>query len=46
MEIVFDTSALSAVIVDEPDREKIIELTTSNTLIGPDSIITQIRLCS
>ena len=31
-------SALIAVIVDEPEREKIIELTIGNTLIGPGLI--------
>ena len=38
MDIVIDTSALIAVIVDEPERNKVIELTTGNTLIGPGSI--------
>ncbi len=38
MDIVIDTSALIAVIVDEPERTKVIELTTGNTLIGPGSI--------
>jgi len=38
MDVVIDTSALIAVIVDEPERNKIIELTTGNTLIGPGSI--------
>ncbi|MBT4501997.1 MAG: type II toxin-antitoxin system VapC family toxin [Gemmatimonadetes bacterium] len=38
MDIVIDTSALIAVIVNEPEREKVIELTTGNTLIGPGSI--------
>jgi predicted nucleic acid-binding protein len=38
MDIVIDTSALIAVIVDEPERDKVIELTTGNTLIGPGSI--------
>ena len=38
MDIVIDTSALIAVIVGEPEREKIIELTSGNTLIGPGSI--------
>ena len=38
MEIVIDTSALISVIVGEPEREKIIKLTTGNTLIGPGSI--------
>ena len=34
MDIVIDTSALIAVIVGEPEREKIIELTKGQTLIG------------
>lgn len=38
MDIVIDTSALIAVIVDEPERNTIIELTTGNILIGPGSI--------
>ena len=38
MDIVIDTSALIAVIVGEPEREKIIEITKGNTLIGPGSI--------
>ena len=38
MEIVIDTSALIAVIVSEPERNTIIELTKGNTLIGPGSI--------
>ena len=38
MDIVIDTSALIAVIVDEPERNRIIELTTGNTLVGPGSI--------
>ena len=38
MDIVIDTSALIAVIVGEPEREKIIEFTNGNTLIGPGSI--------
>ena len=38
MDIVIDTSALIAVIVGEPQRSKIIEFTTGNTLIGPGSI--------
>jgi predicted nucleic acid-binding protein len=38
MDIVIDTSALIAVIVGEPERERIIELTKGNTLIGPGSI--------
>lgn len=38
MDIVIDTSALIAVIVGEPERIKIIEITKGNTLIGPGSI--------
>lgn len=38
MELVIDTSALIAVIVAEPERETIIEITKGNTLIGPGSI--------
>ncbi|MCJ8503049.1 type II toxin-antitoxin system VapC family toxin [Desulfatitalea alkaliphila] len=38
MDIVIDTSALIAVLVDEPERIKIIEITTGNSLIGPGSI--------
>ncbi|MEE4241432.1 MAG: type II toxin-antitoxin system VapC family toxin [Desulfopila sp.] len=38
MELVIDTSALIAVIVAEPEREAIIEITKGNTLIGPGSI--------
>jgi len=38
MDIVIDTSALIAVIVGEPERERIIEITKGNTLIGPGSI--------
>jgi predicted nucleic acid-binding protein len=38
MDIVIDTSALIAVIVDEPERSKIIEITVGNALIGPGSI--------
>ena len=38
MNIVIDTSALVAVIVGEPERDKVIELTTGHSLIGPGSI--------
>ena len=38
MDIVIDTSALIAVIVGEPERNRIVEITTGNTLIGPGSI--------
>ena len=38
MDVVIDTSALIAVIVGETERNRIVELTTGNTLIGPGSI--------
>jgi hypothetical protein len=38
MDIVIDTSALLAVIIAEPERERIIKLTSGHTLIGPGSI--------
>ena len=38
MDIVIDTSALIAVIVGKPERKRIVEFTTGNTLIGPGSI--------
>ena len=38
MDIVIDTSALIAVIVGESERDKIIDLTKGQTLIGPGSI--------
>ncbi|MDL1987166.1 MAG: type II toxin-antitoxin system VapC family toxin [Deltaproteobacteria bacterium] len=38
MDVVIDASALIAVIVGEPERNRIVELTTGNTLIGPGSI--------
>ena len=38
MDIVIDTSALIAVIVGEPERAQVIEITSGNTLIGPGSI--------
>ncbi|BBO87023.1 type II toxin-antitoxin system VapC family toxin [Desulfosarcina ovata] len=38
MDVVIDTSALIAVIAGEPERRRIIEFTTGNTLIGPGSI--------
>ena len=42
MDIVIDTSALVAVIVGEPERSRIVEVTTGNTLIGPGSITWEI----
>ena len=38
MDIIIDTSALIAVIVGEPERDRIIDITTGNNLIGPGSI--------
>jgi predicted nucleic acid-binding protein len=38
MDIVIDTSALLAVIVAEPERDRIVESTSGHTLIGPGSI--------
>jgi predicted nucleic acid-binding protein len=38
MDIVIDTSALLAVIVAEPERDRIVTLTSGHTLIGPGSI--------
>ncbi len=38
MDIAIDTSALIAVIVGEPERDRIVELATGKTLIGPGSI--------
>jgi len=38
MDIVVDTSALLAVIPGEPERDRIVEVTVGNTLIGPGSI--------
>jgi uncharacterized protein with PIN domain len=35
MDVVIDTSALVAVIVGEPERIRIIEVTSGNTLIKP-----------
>ena len=38
MDIVIDTSALLAVIVGEPERDHIVELTAGHTLLGPGAI--------
>lgn len=38
MDIVIDSSALLAVILGEPEREKVVGITVGNTLIGPGSI--------
>ena len=42
MDVVIDTSALIAVIVGQPERNRIIKFTTGSTLIGPGSIIWEI----
>jgi predicted nucleic acid-binding protein len=38
MDIVIDTSALIAVILGEPEKSEIVEVTSGHTLIGPGSI--------
>jgi len=38
MDIVIDTSALLAVIVAEPERDRIVKAASGHTLIGPGSI--------
>ena len=38
MDIVIDTSALIAIIMNEPEKRMIIELTTGKSLVGPESI--------
>ena len=38
MEIVIDTSAIIAVLVGETEKQRIVELTRGNDLIGPGSI--------
>jgi predicted nucleic acid-binding protein len=38
MDIVIDTSALIAVILNEPEKKKIIQITAGHTLVGPESI--------
>jgi len=38
VDVVVDTSVLLAVILGEPERDQIVELTAGNTLIGPGSI--------
>lgn len=38
MDIVIDTSALLAVIVGEPERDRIVGLTSGHSLIGPGAI--------
>lgn len=38
MDIVIDTSAILAVILNEPERDRIIQKVSGSTLIGPGSI--------
>ncbi len=38
MDLIIDTSALLAVILAEPERDKIVELTSGHSLMGPGSI--------
>ncbi|MDA0989667.1 MAG: type II toxin-antitoxin system VapC family toxin [Verrucomicrobia bacterium] len=38
MDIVIDASAIRAVIVDEPERERVVELTMGHNLVGPGSL--------
>ena len=38
MDIVIDASAILAVIVDEPERDRIVEMTGGHNLVGPGSI--------
>ena len=38
MDIVIDTSAIIAVMLNEPEKKKIIQITAGNTLVGPESI--------
>ena len=38
MDIVMDTSALIAVILNEPEKKKIIQITVGHTLVGPKSL--------
>ena len=42
MDLVIDTSALLAVILAEPERDRIVKLTSGHTLIGPGSITWEI----
>ena len=38
MDIVIDASAILAVIVNEPERDRVVEVTTGHSLVGPGSI--------
>jgi len=38
MDIVIDASAILAVIIGEPERDRIVEMTSGHNLVGPGSI--------
>ena len=38
MDIVIDASAILAVIVDEPERDRVVAMTAGHNLVGPGSI--------
>ncbi|MFA5203818.1 MAG: type II toxin-antitoxin system VapC family toxin [Lentisphaeria bacterium] len=38
MDIVIDVSAILAVIIGEPERDRVVEFTAGHTLVGPGSI--------
>ena len=38
MDVVIDASAILAVIVAEPERDRVVEATTGHSLVGPGSI--------
>ncbi len=38
MDIVIDASAILAVLVDEPERDRIVKMTEGHNLVGPGSI--------
>jgi len=38
MDIVIDASAILAVIVDEPERDRVVEMVSGHSLVGPGSI--------
>ena len=38
MDIVIDASAILAVIVDEPERDRVVEMVAGHNLVGPGSI--------
>jgi predicted nucleic acid-binding protein len=38
VDIVIDASAILAVIIDEPERDRVVEMTAGHNLVGPGSI--------